>query len=136
MKALSAEQFQNCNIIPQTMEKFISFTLSNNPYKKFYGETIYNPGKVKFLDSYNFMSSSLANLVDNLAKIGETEFKVTKRLFQSRYPNIVNEDNFKLLLKKGIFPYEYADSFDKFNETKLPSIKEFYSSLNFQNITL
>ena len=30
-----------------------------------------------------------------------------------------------LLLRKGVFPYEYMDSCEKFNETSLPSKKDF-----------
>lgn len=34
-----------------------------------------------------------------------------------------------LLLRKGVFPYEYIDSHEKFKETSLPSIEKFYSDL-------
>ena len=37
-------------------------------------------------------------------------------------------------LRKGIYPYEYMDSSEKFNETSLPSKKDFYSNLNMENI--
>jgi hypothetical protein len=40
-----------------------------------------------------------------------------------------------LLLKKGIFPYEYLDDFNKFNEKKLPEKSKFYSSLSFSEIS-
>ena len=33
-----------------------------------------------------------------------------------------------LLLQKGVYPYEYMDSFDRFQETELPPIGKFYSS--------
>ena len=39
------------------------------------------------------------------------------------------DENFALLRKKGIYPYEYMDAFDKFDEKNLPPIEEFYSSL-------
>ena len=32
--------------------------------------------------------------------------------------------------KKGVYPYDYMDSFEKFNETKLPAKDQFYSILN------
>ena len=35
-----------------------------------------------------------------------------------------------LLLQKGVYPYEYMDSFDRFQETELPPIGKFYSSLS------
>ena len=40
-----------------------------------------------------------------------------------------------LLLRKGVYAYEYMDSMDKFNEKELPTIGKFYSSLNNSNIS-
>ena len=40
-----------------------------------------------------------------------------------------------LLLRKGFYPYEYMDSWEKFNETSLPPKKSFYSELNLENIS-
>ena len=40
-----------------------------------------------------------------------------------------------MLLKKGVYPYEYMDDSEKFNETKLPEKEEFYSNLNLEDIT-
>jgi len=34
------------------------------------------------------------------------------------------------LKKKGVYPYDYIDSFSRFNETELPRRKDFYSILN------
>ena len=45
-----------------------------------------------------------------------------------------NMEKFILLLKKGVYPYEYMDSFDKFDEATLPNIENFYSSLKLSNI--
>ena len=45
----------------------------------------------------------------------------------------INE--FILLLRKGIYPYEYMDDWNKFDETSLPNKKEFYSSLTMEDIT-
>lgn len=39
------------------------------------------------------------------------------------------------MTKKGIYPYDYMDSFDKFNKTELPKKDEIYSILNNQHIT-
>ena len=41
----------------------------------------------------------------------------------------------KLLQKKGVYPYDYMNSFSKFKETKLPSKENFYSFLNETNIS-
>ena len=38
------------------------------------------------------------------------------------------------MLRKGVYPYEYMDSWEKFNETLLPSKEDFYSNLNMENI--
>ena len=40
-----------------------------------------------------------------------------------------------LLLRKGVYPYEYIDSWERFNETSLPPKKSFYSELNLEDIS-
>ena len=40
-----------------------------------------------------------------------------------------------MLLRKGVYPYEYMDYWEKFNETTLPKKEEFYSNLNIEDIT-
>ena len=62
-----------------------------------------------------------------------------KELIQ-RFANIFgfcngNLNKFILLSRKGVHPYEYMDSWERFNETLLPEIKAFYSSLNVEDIT-
>ena len=44
-------------------------------------------------------------------------------------------NRFALSLRKGVYPYEYMDSWEKFNETALPPKKDFYSNLNLENIS-
>ena len=44
-------------------------------------------------------------------------------------------NKFILLLRKGVYPYEYMDSWERFNETSLPDKKAFYSELNLEDIT-
>ena len=46
-----------------------------------------------------------------------------------------NLNKFVLLLRKGVYPYEYIDSWERFNETSLPPKKDFYSELTLENIT-
>ena len=48
-----------------------------------------------------------------------------------------NHDNnkFILLLWKGVYPFEYIDDWEKFNETSLLKKEEFYSHLNMEGIT-
>ena len=43
-------------------------------------------------------------------------------------------NRFVLLLRKGLYPYEYMDNWDRFNEISLPDKKDFYSRLNMENI--
>ena len=46
-----------------------------------------------------------------------------------------NTEKFILFLKKAIYPYEYMDSMDRFDETSLPSINKFYSKLQEKDIS-
>ena len=64
--------------------------------------------------------------------------KINKDLikkFKNTY-SFCNSDlnKFILLLRKGVYPYEYLDSWEKFNETTLPSKEDFYSNLNVEDI--
>ena len=55
--------------------------------------------------------------------------------FASTY-EFCNKDlnKFMLLLRKGVYPYEYMDNWERFNETLLPNKESFYSNLNMENI--
>ena len=44
-------------------------------------------------------------------------------------------NKFILLLRKGVYPYEYKDSWQRFDETSLPDKEAFYSNLNMEHIT-
>ena len=44
-------------------------------------------------------------------------------------------NKFVLLLRKGVYPYDYMDSWERFNETSFPDKKYFYSELNLEDIT-
>ena len=65
-----------------------------------------------------FMNSSLDKLVKNLS---DKDFKYLIEEFGSK--------NLELLKQKGAYPYEYMNSFERFNEEKLPARKYFYSSI-------
>ena len=45
------------------------------------------------------------------------------------------EEVFKLMRSKGVYPYEYMDAREKFEETSLPPKDEFYSRLNMKDIS-
>ena len=79
---------------------------------------------IRFIDSFKFMASSLDQLVNNLS---ETAFKNIKRYYTG--------DKFKLLKRKGVYPYDYMDSIERFKENKLPSKESFYSKLNNKDIS-
>ena len=56
--------------------------------------------------------------------------------FASTYEFCNNDlNNFVLLLRKGVYPYEYADTWEKFSEISLPSKEDFYSNLNMEDIS-
>ena len=101
----------NINVIPNNMEKYLAIMLGNN---------------LKFIDSFQFMSSSLDKLVSNLPKEKKTSLKYTSKRFQGIKLN--------LMAKKGVYPYDYMDSFNKFNE-QLPAKEDFFSILNNEHIT-
>ncbi|XP_033115278.1 uncharacterized protein LOC117115545 [Anneissia japonica] len=95
--------------IPSNTEKYISFTLEN----------------LRFIDSMKFLNASLSTLV---SKMPIDKFKLTKAFFGG-------EGDLELLMRKGVYPYEYMDSFDKFREEGLPSKELFYSSLRDEGIS-
>ena len=66
------------------------------------------------------MSSSLDSLTNNLVSGGKKLFG-----FEEYAPK-----QYELLIKKGIYPYEYMSEWDRFEETKLPPKEAFYSKLD------
>ena len=70
-----------------------------------------------FIESMQFMNFSLDKLVKNLS---DEDFKYLVKEFSS--------ENLKILKQKGAYPYEYMNSFKRFNEDKLCARKYFYSS--------
>ena len=46
-----------------------------------------------------------------------------------------SELQYNLLTRKGIYPYEYVSSWDKFTETQLPPTEAFYSNLSMCNVS-
>ena len=93
---------------------------------------------IKISDSCKFMQDSLSNLVDNLSqlKINKIDNDVLIKRFYNTYQLCDNDINkFNLLLRKGVYPYEYMDSWKRFNETELPSKDKFYSTLNLEDIS-
>ena len=71
-----------------------------------------------FIDSMQFMNSSLDKLVKNLS---DKDFKYLVKEFGS--------ENLDILKQKGSYRYEYMNSFKRFNEEKLPAKKYLFSSI-------
>ena len=83
------------------------------------------------------MASGLGNLVNNLV---EPHKKLLIDILKQRFPNTYllynnNIDKFKLLLRKGVYPYEYMDSWEKFELPVPLDKKHYYSNLNDSNIS-
>ena len=70
-----------------------------------------------FIDSMEFMNSSLDKLTKNLS---DKDFKYLVEEFGFK--------NLKILKQKDAYPYEYMNNFERFNEKKLPARKYFFSS--------
>ena len=67
----------------------------------------------------------------------EKEFnKELIKRFKNTYKFCDKDINkFILLLRKGVYLYEYMDNWERFNETLLPNKEAFFSNLNMENIT-
>ena len=63
------------------------------------------------------------------------DVKLKEQFFNTCKFSNNDNNNFILFLQKGVYPYEYMDDWQKFNETSLLEKKDFYSHLNMQNIT-
>ena len=148
----------NFECLGENTEKYITFLVPIK--KKIENKVLEITYKIKFIDSYRFMSSLLSKLVDNLSEGTHSNkcldcnscfdyvwiTKSEKLLFKcfncdSYYKKKFNKDlikkfkntysfcnsdlnKFISLLRKGVYPYEYMDSWEKFNET-LPSKEDF-----------
>ena len=77
------EKQMNINAIPNNMEKYMAFMLGNH---------------LTFIDSFQFMSSSLEKLVSNLPK---ESLKYTSKSFKG--------EKLDLMVRKGVYPYDYMD---------------------------
>jgi hypothetical protein len=94
------------DVIPNSYEKFMSFSI----------------GDLKFIDSLQFMASSLEKLVENLYDPTDKfkHFHSMKKEFPEHY---------EMLSRKGVYPYEWMDNIDKMNYEGFPPIEAFRSSL-------
>ena len=91
------------SVLPNGLEKCMAFTINKNS---------------NFLDSMQFMNSNLDTLVKNLSKMN---FKHLSQDFSGEQSELVKQ--------KGVYLYEYIDSFNKFFDEKLLDRCEFFNSL-------
>ena len=100
------EQHLKINAIPNNMEKYMAFMLGNH---------------FNFIDSFQFLSSSLDKLVSNLPK---EDLKCTSEEFTGK--------KLSLMSQKGVYPYDYMDCFEKFDQTIETNLKT--NLCEFQNL--
>ena len=123
-RSLTKVKTKEPKVIAKSIEKFVSFNIGIMHYK----------------DSLQFLSSSLDKLTENLA--GKA---VNGQTLEDVFPNLHNyfkekwshvpKDAFEMLTRKGVYPYSYMDSFDKFEETSLPEKSKFYNDLKKKHIS-
>ena len=96
-------------VIPNGLEKCMAFTINRD---------------LVFIDSMQFMNISLDLLAKDLM---DNDFKYLSEEFTGAFLKLVKE--------KGVYPYEYMDSFKKFSENRLPDKSRFFSSLKDECIS-
>ena len=108
MQAISKVEGRVSCILNNT-EKYISFSL----------------GHLRFIDSAQFLLASLDKLV---AANPPEAFQITAQSEPTR-------ERRELLMRKGVYPYEYMDTWDRFTEPKLLPKEAFYSRLSDAHIS-
>ena len=114
------------DVIAENKEKYISFTtdVMVDEYQD-KGKTKEKKIQLRFINSFKFMASSLDSLTNKLFK------GIQKLTGFEDYSN----DQYALLVRKGVYPYEYMMSRDKFTETQLLPKEAFHSALNMSDIS-
>jgi len=106
------------DVLPITKEKYISFTKHvQDTIKKEFRNCV----KLRFIDSLKFLSASLDKLTSYLDK-----YKL--KIVHSQFPTLLDEE-FKLLTRKAVFPYEYIDCAEKLQDMHSSPRELFFSSL-------
>ncbi|MEW8545274.1 MAG: hypothetical protein AB2693_17255, partial [Candidatus Thiodiazotropha sp.] len=86
---------------------------------------ILHSGQLRFINSAQFLLASL----DKLVAANQPEaFNITDRYEPDQH-------KCKLLMRKGVYPYEHVDSWERFAETQLPTKEVFYSKLSDEHIS-
>ena len=105
----------------QNLDNRISFSCLPRNSNKFISIQI---GPFIFKDSYLFLSKSLDYLTGTIDDNNRISLKQE-----------FGKENYKLLTKKGIYPYDYFDSKTKYDELQLPEKEKFFNKLNNKNIS-
>jgi len=96
--------YDDVKVTPLNSEKYLQFQIGN----------------LQFIDSFQFLSASLDELVSLLLKSGKQNFAHTIK-------HLGTDDD--IVFSKGVYPYSYMSSRDKFAETQLPPIEAFHDDL-------
>ena len=102
--------FDDVELTPQTQKKYLKFQIGN----------------LRFLDSFQFLSTSLEELVSLMLKSKNDNFVYRKT-------HLGTDDD---IFAKGVYPYSYVDSCEKFAETQLPPISEFHDKLKNEPLSV
>ncbi|KAF0692432.1 Uncharacterized protein FWK35_00035255, partial [Aphis craccivora] len=104
------------NVIPNSEEKYISFS-----------KYVSNTFSMRFIDTFRFMASGLSTLAKILTTPGLENFCETAKYIVVR--------DMPLVTRKGIYPYEYTDSWERLKDRRLPRKRDFYSTLTETGVT-
>ena len=112
--------------IPNNEEKYISFTkeIIVDKFINKKGEEKEVKRDLRFIDSFKFMATSLDSLVKNLSK---ESFKNLSEFYEG--------EQLDLIKRKGVFPYDWFDNFNKLSADHLPPKEAFHSILNDSGIS-
>ena len=101
--------------VPKGMEDYLSFSLvvkrSSGTYR------------IRFIDTCQFLTAPLATLADNLK-----DLPIMERFYSGK--------DLELLRRKGVYCYDHMDDWSKFDETSLPAMIAFHSTLTGRDISL
>jgi hypothetical protein len=124
------EKGSNISCIPNNEERYISFSklIKVDEYEK---DGIVKPVmfEIRFLDTFSFMGTSIDKLSKNLA-LECKNIEDKRAVFKNISKQFPNDEQFELMTKKGIYPYDYIDDYSRLYEKRLPSKDAFYSELN------
>ena len=83
------------------------------------------------MDSLGFTLKSLGSLVNILSRDKDATFDITEAAFSKEINDGISRD---LLFKKGVYPYSYMSSCERFLETVLPPIEVFKNDLTGEKL--